>query len=156
MTMPLIVSRTSVLLGLAILGTAVAPASRAALGSDVASVLRDHAALGATPAVTPTVSYNVYDGRTSAGARLREYVDRSGKAFGVSYQGPQRPDISGLLGSYATRYQAAAKAHHGSHHILVINDPDLAVTIVHMARGWTLQATLPASIPAGVERAEIR
>ena len=142
-------------LGLGLLGAMVSPSTWAALGGDVASAQRDHQALHATPSVTPTVGYDLYQSQTSDGAELKEYVDRSGKVFAVSYRGVRRPDIGGLLGVHAARYQAAAQARRGGHHVLVINDPDLTVTIVHMSRGWSMHATLPGAIPSGVDRAEI-
>jgi hypothetical protein len=147
--------RAGALLTAVLAAVASAPAA-AALGGDVASVLRDHAALQATHIVTPTVYYDLHEGTTADGVRLREYVDRAGKVFAVSWQGPRSPDIGALLGAHAARYQAAARVHRGSHHVLSINDADLVVSVIRLPRGWQGQALLPESLPAGVSRADIR
>jgi hypothetical protein len=136
---------------------AVSPASRAALGGDVASVAHDREALRASDVVTSTVLYDLHEAQTPAGVRVRQYVDRaSGKVFALTWQGPQLPDVNTLLGSYASRYQAAAKEHHGSHHVLTIDDPDLKVSVLRLQRGWQGDAYLPNAIPQGVDRAELR
>jgi hypothetical protein len=146
----------SLLLGCA-LGTVAAAPCRAALGGDVESVRRDHAALQAAEVVSPTVLYDVHESRSADGLQIREYVDRvAGKVFAVTWQGPRSPDVSALLGDYAARYAAASQEHRGSHHVLSIDAPDLAVTIVRLPRGWAGQAYLPAAIPEGVDRAELR
>jgi hypothetical protein len=141
---------------LAALGAIAAPASHAALGGDVASVLRDHAALRIAPVLTSTASYDVYSGETSGGTALREYVDRSGKVFAVGFNGPSAPQVMSVLGSYSARYLAAAKARRPARHVVVINDPDLSVSSVRLPRGWQFGAQLPASIPAGVDRSALR
>jgi len=137
---------------------ATAPAAHAALGGDVASVLRDHEAMRAVDVVTAsTQQYDVHEGRSADGMHVRQYVERaSGRVFGVAWEGPRAPDVVQLLGESADQYSAAARAHRGSHHVLSINDPDLAVTVLRLPRGWQGQAYLPSAVPAGVGRSEIR
>ena len=133
-------------------------AAHAALGGDVASILRDHERLQASDVVTAsTPQYDVHEARSADGVHVRQYVDRSsGKVFAVTWDGPRSPDISAILGSSAPRYLAAVRAHRGNHHVLSIADPDLSVTVLRLQRGWQGQAYLPAAIPAGVKRSEIR
>jgi len=140
----------------ALAGALAAAPAQAALGGDLASVRRDHAAIHATDAVTSTQYYDVHDGAGLAGEHIREYIDRSGKVFAVTWRGPHSPDVASLLGGYATRYLATAHAHHGGHHVLVIADADLSVSVVRLPRGWQGQAHLPQALPAGVSGAEIR
>jgi len=136
---------------------AASPASRAELGGDVASIARDHETLRATDTVTSTVLYDMHEAESPTGVRVRQYVDRaSGKVFALTWQGPRLPDVNALLGAYASRYQAAAKEHHGSHHALSIDDPDLKVSVLRLQRGWQGDAYLPNAIPQGVNRAELR
>jgi len=136
---------------------ALAPASaQAALGGDVDSVRRDHAAIHAADAVTTTPHYDVHDGIGAGGMRIREYVDRGGKVFAVRWRGPHSPDLNNLLGIYAARYVAMAHAHRGAHHVLVIADRDLSVSVLRLPRGWQGQASLPQALPPGVSGAEIR
>lgn len=137
---------------------AAAPAAHAALGGDVASVLRDHEALRTVDKVTvSTQQYDVHEGTSADGMRVRQYVERSsGKVFAVTWEGPRAPDIGRLLGDSADKYAAAVRAHRGSHHVLSIDDPDLSLTVLRLPRGWQGQAYLPAAVPAGMARNEIR
>ncbi len=139
----------------ALAGLAAGPVY-ASLGGDLPSVRHDHAAIHAADLVTSTLHYDVHEGVNASGQRIREYVDHAGKVFAVSWQGPRSPDIAGLLGAYAARYVAAARAHHGGHHVLVIADRDLSVSIIRLPRGWQGRASLPLAVPAGVAPAEIR
>jgi hypothetical protein len=146
-------------LALALVGMAfllAAAAAQAALGGDVASALRDHERLRTTHTVVPTALYDLHEGVSSNGTQLREYVDRGGKVFAVSWQGPRSPDVANLLGASAARYQGVAKARHGSHHVVTIDDADLAVTVMRLPRGWQGEAVLPRAVPAGVARADLR
>lgn len=138
------------------LATIAPVTSRAALGGDVASVMRDHESLHASHTVTPTVNYDLHEGLSTDGVQLREYVDRSGKVFAVGWQGPRSPDVGRLLGSFAERYYEAARLHRGSHHVLAVDQGDLVVAVVRLPRGWRGRAYLPAAIPAGVDLATLR
>jgi len=129
--------------------------AHAALGGDVASVLRDHESLHASHVVTPTVNYDLHEGLTTDGVQLREYADRSGKVFAIGWQGPRSPDVGSLLGTFAARYYQAARLHRGSHHVLAVDQGDLVVTVVRLPRGWLGRAYLPAAIPAGVDLATL-
>jgi len=128
----------------------------AALGGDVASVLRDHLALDTTPAITSTASYDIYASQARNGQTLREYVDHSGHVFAVAFDGPHAPDLGSMLGSYAPRYLSAAKAMGPSHHVVIVNARALQITVLRLPRGWKGNAILPGSVPAGVDRREIR
>jgi hypothetical protein len=138
------------------LALATAPAAHAALGGDVASILRDHQQLRASHWVTPVTNYDIHEGRSPTGLYLREYVNRSGKEFAVSWQSPSAANISVLLGDYAGRYQAAAQAHRSGHHVLSIDTPELKMTVVRLPRGWQGLAILPDGVPAGVNQRELR
>lgn len=140
------------------LALTAASAAHAALGGDVASVLRDHEALRAADVVAVTTQqYDVHEARSADGLQVHQYVERtSGKVFAVTWEGPRSPDIGALLGASAELYYAAAHAHKGSHHVLSIDDPNLSLTVLRLPRGWQGKAYLPLAIPAGIDRAEIR
>ena len=141
---------------LIVFAVAAAPRAEAGLGGDVASVAHDHAAIGSTHTLTSTAHYDRYDGMTADGAKLSEFVDRSGKVFAVNWSGPRSADLKSLLGpTYSARLTAAARAHPGNHHVLTINDPDLVVSLVRLQRGWLGSAHLPGAIPAGVTLGEL-
>jgi hypothetical protein len=130
--------------------------AHAALGGDVASILRDHEKLQATHQVTRLASYEIHEGLSPAGLHIREYVDRSGREFAVSWQSQRAVDVTSLLGAYADRYQAAAQAHRSGHHLLVVNDADFKLAVARLPRGWQGRAVLAGAVPAGVTPAEIR
>ncbi len=135
----------------------LAPASAfAALGGDVASVARDAAAAGASHVVTALPSYELHESRTMDGMQLRQYVDRSGKVFALSWSGPRSPDVSALLGGYAAHYHEALRTHGINHHVATLVEPGLEVSVVKLPRGWRGAALLPDAIPAGVSRSDIR
>lgn len=137
---------------------ALAPASAfAALGGDVASVLRDSAALGARHSVTPFAGYDLHEAITDDGVLVRQYVDRSGRVFAVSWQGRRSPNVQALLGEHAAEYEAALKARRfPNHHVASIEAPGLAISVIRAGRGWMGQALVPNALPAGVQRADIR
>jgi hypothetical protein len=126
------------------------------LGGDLASVRRDQAILGAADQLTGAASYDVHAAQGANGSLLREYVDRAGHVFAVTWQGPRSPDFASLLGSHAARYLAVARQHVGSHHVVTVNEPGLSVTTLRLPRGWQVTASEPASIPAAMNRQEIR
>ena len=129
--------------------------ARAALGGDVASVMRDSAALGASHSVTPLAAYDVHEATRPDGTVLREYVDRGGRVFALSWRGPGSPNVRALLGAHAAHYDAV-RSRFSSHHVVNIDEPGLAVSIVKLPRGWRGHAVLPAAIPSGVARTELR
>jgi hypothetical protein len=153
--MPMKPGRNSVV-ALAILCVHMSKPATAALGGNVDSVLRDEIGLHATQTLTPTVSYDLYEGRTGDGLYIREYLNRAGVVFCVTWYGVGSPNVGALLGTYAGRYYAAALVHRGGHHILTVNAADFVLTLLRLPRGWRGQAYLPTAIPEGVSRAELR
>jgi hypothetical protein len=154
--MPSLCQRVAFVVAVGVMVSGVRSA-QAALGGDVASVLHDHEALRAADVVTSTQQYDIHEASSTDGTHVRQYVNRSsGKVFAVAWDGPRLPDVGGLLGASATRYYAAARLSRAGHHVLSINDPDLSVTVLRLPRGWQGQAYLPAALPAGIDRSEIR
>jgi len=146
--------RVSLTVLTALAALAALPA-HAALGGDVASVLKDSAALRASHAVTPFAAYDLHEATSADGTVLREYVDKSGRVFALSWRGPGSPNVRALLGDHAAHYDAV-RARFSSHKVVNIDEPGFAVSIVKLPRGWHGQAVLPAAIPAGVARADLR
>jgi Protein of unknown function (DUF2844) len=144
------------LLLFACLACAAAPSASAALGGDVASVMRDSEDLKATHSLTPFVAYDLHESITADGMRLREYVDRGGTVFAVSWHGPRAPDLNKLLGAHAAAYHAAVHTRLSNHHIVAVDEGGLVVTVLRLPRGWSGGALLASAIPAGVSRDEIR
>src|ERR1700688_420796 len=78
--------------------------AHAALGGDAASVLADGiAAQGIVHAVIRQ-QYDIEEFTADAGVQLREYLNRAGVVFAVSWTGPVLPDLERLLGTHFAAY----------------------------------------------------
>jgi hypothetical protein len=128
----------------------------AALGGDAGSVARDREAMKGALAIIPAAaSYQVHELTVPAGV-VREYLAAGGLVFAVTWQGARAPDLHQLLGAYFERYAAEARTHRTGHHVLSIETPDFAASAVRLQRGFRGRAILPALLPAGVTRDELR
>ncbi|MEO7207346.1 MAG: DUF2844 domain-containing protein [Steroidobacteraceae bacterium] len=130
--------------------------AQAALGEHVSSVAHDHAALHGSLISTPMQQYDVQEMMTDTGTRVREYSAHGGPVFAVTWSGAQVPDLKLLLGTYFDRYVAAAKVHRTGHHVLSVNTPSLAMSIVRFQRSASGQVYVPSLMPHGVTRRELR
>ncbi|MGF6768991.1 hypothetical protein P3T18_001461 [Paraburkholderia sp. GAS199] len=90
--------------------------------------LAAHAALGGAPGTGPAASqtwlralppaqtsavstpYTMREVQGSDGVTVHEYVLRNNVVFAVTWQGPVRPDMSVLLGSYLPNFVSAGQA----------------------------------------------
>jgi hypothetical protein len=135
----------------------VAPA-HAALGGDAASVAADAAALQGVSRSIPLQQYDIIEITSSNGIRLRDFQNRSGVVFAVTWSGPGMPDLQKLLGasygSYATA--VAAQNHPGLKRPLRVVTSDLVVESEGHMRAYSGRAYLPALIPAGTAAADLR
>lgn len=129
-----------------------------------------HAGLGDTPdslrqqsvrlqASIQTSSRSAYDLLEMQASRttIRQYVDRRGSVFAVSWSAPGPVDMREILGSHYDRYLAASArlVRRDLHHSALIL-PDLVVEVSGSAHHFAGRAYLPAGLPAGVVAAEIR
>ena|SRR5581483_7420720 len=96
----------------------------AALGQDVSSVQADRAHMKAEVSVLPASAYSIHEMRSPAGITVREFVSPAGQVFGVSWQGPQIPDLRQLLGEHFDEYMQAAE-----------NSPRIYRRVVHIETG---------------------
>lgn len=142
-------------LALALLPLGTAPAW-AHLGGDVASVQADTTALRAQLRTTPTVEYDVHQLSTD-GLVVHEYSTRQGQVFAVTWQGPFKPDLRQLLGSYFATYQSAAgQKLAGSHNVFSLSRPDVVVVSTGHIRAFQGMAYIPALLPTGVSVQQLR
>jgi hypothetical protein len=129
-----------------------APAN-AYLGGDADSVSTDRAALNGQLSTTSTTQYDEHDLTLPSGTVVHEYATRSGQIFAISWQGPQPPDLSQLLGSYLRRYTnaaGAAQTQPGLQRQLYSVQPDFVVQSTAHLRSFRGKAYLPGLVPAGV------
>jgi hypothetical protein len=155
-------SRVLVLGTFCVLLTAAFPAW-AALGGDITSVQSDQLRMQGTLRTTAKGSYAVHEIQSSAGTVVREYVastgNSAGKVFAVAWQGPYKPDMRQLLGTYFEQYAQAAKAQRSTRMRrapVLINEPGLTVQISGHPRSFTGRAYIPEMLPQGVPAEDIR
>jgi hypothetical protein len=149
----------------AFLGTALGLAAAAAsvpayasLGADRSSVEADRSALhGQISSATTASGFEIQEITTPAGVHVREYLSAQGKVFALSWQGPVRPDLRQMLGSYYARYaQAVTEPHVGGHRHLTVHQPGLVVESNGRMRAFYGRAWDPDSLPADFSPADIR
>jgi Protein of unknown function (DUF2844) len=129
----------------------------ASLGGDVTSVEADRAKMQASVQTTSKEGYEIHEMHATNNVVVREFVASSGKVFGVAWQGPIRPDLQQLLGSYFDTFtQAAQKAHKAGRRQLLVTQPGLVVQMGGHARAFVGRAYVPEMIPAGVRSEEIQ
>lgn len=122
-----------------------------------------HAALGGAPATAAqpsskalrataqTSPYSVHESRTADGVTIREYATPANIVFAVTWQGPTRPDMQALLGSYFPNLVAAAgQSAHGTGP-LVSSNGELQVESVGHQGAFAGKAYVPRLVPANVD-----
>jgi hypothetical protein len=131
------------------------PAS-ATLGGDAGSTRADQVRMKAALRVTPGAKYTVHEMSLPSGTTVREFVSPQGLVFAVAWEGPFKPDLQTLLGSYFDRYVQMPVAFRGGHNAAVMAQPDLVVRSMGHMRAFSGHAYLPAQLPADVPVDELR
>ncbi len=147
-------------LAVALLGAMLAwsaPAT-ADLGGDLSGVQADSMVLGAVVRTTGLVDYDVHEIDAAAGLTVREFVNRGGTVFALSWAGPAPPDLQLLLGRYFDTYTAglAALKSPGLHRSVRVARAGLVVESSGHLRAYAGRAYLPALMPPGVSVADLR
>ncbi|HME41019.1 MAG TPA: DUF2844 domain-containing protein [Steroidobacteraceae bacterium] len=144
-----------VVLGITSLG---ANPARAALGGDAASVLADGAELHGSVYAATLPLYDLQEITADSGMHVRQYLNRDGVVFAVSWTGPVPPNLQHLLGAHYAAYTAALAAlnHPGLHRSVRVASADLVVESGGHLRAYGGRAYLPLAVPAGVPTAELR
>jgi hypothetical protein len=130
----------------------------AALGGGADSVAADRKALkGVQRSAVTGDRYSVqelsYDSTT-----VREYLSPAGVVFAIAWDGFLHPDLSQLLGSYASEYDSARQRtprHHGRKRARIATGNVVVEKWGHM-RALRGRAYLPSAIPSGVTIDEIK
>jgi hypothetical protein len=130
----------------------------ATLGESADSIATNEKTLSAVRSSTITSSkYSVHVFQTET-ITVREYVSPSGIVFGIAWNGLTYPDLTPLLGSYASEHQKAAshiKRQPGRKYVKVESDNVVVEKWGHM-RNLQGRAYAPALIPQGVSTDEIK
>lgn len=148
---------------IALAGAALWPlASLATLGgapatgtSAAPSLLRSAASLNSASVALP---YSVRDTLGADGVAIREYVLPENVVFAVSWQGPVRPDMTALLGSYLPNFANAGAGTGRSRGAgpLVQHDGNLHIESAGRPGHFFGKAYLPRLVPSQVRVEELQ
>jgi hypothetical protein len=129
----------------------------AALGGDVSSVQKDRTRFKASVQLSTAAHHAVHELKAPTGTVIREYVTEDGRVFGVTWQGPWRPDLRQLLGPYFADFQQAAKAKGtGRNGPLSSRSSRFVIEMSGHARAFRGRAYVPDLVPADVPEDEIQ
>jgi hypothetical protein len=146
-------------LGLFVAALGTAQQAQAGLGESADSVASDRKALSAVQrATTAHNGYTVHEFASDATV-VREYVSPSGIVFGIAWNGLTYPDLTPLLGSYASEYQAALRQtprRPGLRRYHTVETDRIVVQKWGHMRNLQGRAYAPALIPPGVSIDEIK
>jgi uncharacterized protein DUF2844 len=130
----------------------------AALGGDAASVAADAGDLHGVTHFTALERYDLDEITTDNGTRVREFLNRAGVVFAVTWSGPVVPDLQTLLGARFEGYLSARAAMKpgGTRRSLRFAFDDAVMESGGHMRAYGGRAYLPLSLPAGTSMADIR
>jgi len=138
-----------VALAATVLCLATALPAQASLGQARASVDADVTHFRARLKSTASTTYTVHEMTADGGMVTREYTNGAGTVFAVSWDGPVRPDLQQLFGTYFPRFQADVHSRARLHKALRADDIDFVVrTGGHPGHMWGF-ALLPDQVPQG-------
>ncbi|MBI0326680.1 DUF2844 domain-containing protein [Burkholderia plantarii] len=104
-------------------------------------------------------AYTVRETTLGSGTVIREYLGANGTVFGLAWQGPTKPDLAALLGTYLPQYLSGVEASHAAHGLRAPIAVDSGSLVVHAGGhmgAFVGQAWLPAALPAGVTGNDIQ
>lgn len=131
----------------------------AVLGQQVQSVLADRARVAGRLRQIRATGYTIQQisiGQPGRGTVIREYVSPAGMVFGVSWHGPQIPNLRALLGAYYSRFQQAAAQPRRVRGPLRIQSGDLVVESAGHMRAFYGRAYVTKLIPRNLSAAVVR
>jgi hypothetical protein len=127
----------------------------AALGGDASSIGTGQAHLLPSARIQRAATHAMHELRAETGTVVREYLGNDGKVFGVSWEGPFRPDLRHLLGAYYETYIKAAKGRVARGPVNI----ELPGLVIHMSghqRAFYGRAYLVDRVPKELSTDEIR
>lgn len=141
----------------ATLGSAPAANTRAVM---TAQALSQQAALNPSKAVASSAAaagaYTVREAVGIDGVTIREYVLPSNVVFAVTWQGPVRPDMSALLGSYFPNFINADDGRPRGTGPLIRHNGDFHIESAGHAGFFFGKAYLPRLVPANVQTQDLQ
>ena len=108
------------------------------------------ASRAALPAAASSAPYTVHETRTADGVTVREYASSANVVFAVTWQGPTRPDMQALLGSYFPNLADAGRRVARGTGPLIARDGELQVESGGRQGAFVGRAYVPRLVPANV------
>ncbi len=136
-----------------------APAAKAALGGDIASILADQGQMQGSRRATKVNSYTVHAIQAANGTVVNEYESAEGNVFAVAWHGPFLPDMRQVMGSYYDQYAQARQAQNElrrGRHPIVISEPGLIVLMGGHPHSFVGKAYVPGKLPQGMRTEDIQ
>lgn len=131
-------------------------ASHAALGSAPTDFGVAQTGLKARILAFATSNYNVTETTLESGTLVREYANRNGVVFAVSWNGPFLPDLRTLLGKhFATLTSETAKKPKAGHSQVNLARPEVVIVSRGHMRAYAGRAWMESEFPAGFSAANI-
>ncbi|MBW8838220.1 MAG: DUF2844 domain-containing protein [Burkholderia sp.] len=130
---------------------------RAAASQSVSDSASTSPAAGSQPAsaVTATAPYTMRQSVDANGVTIREYLLPANVVFAVTWQGPIRPNMRALLGSYFTNYVAAGQTGVRGSGPLIEGNDDFRIESAGRLGNFSGMAWLPRLLPAGVRPGDL-
>lgn len=103
--------------------------------------------------------YSIKETKLADGTVVREFLSSSDTVFAVSWSGPRIPNLSTLLGQYASQYTQRVNALRSTHPgigPIPVEEPGLVVHSAGHMGDFRGQAWIPNALPAGVTASDIR
>ncbi|ANB71555.1 hypothetical protein AYM40_03605 [Paraburkholderia phytofirmans OLGA172] len=105
---------------------------------------------------TSTATYSVRESYDTDGVRIREYVLPTNVVFAVTWQGPVRPDMVVLLGSYFPNAVSAGAGRARGTGPLIERNGDFQIESAGRAGNFFGKAVLPRLVPANVRADDLQ
>jgi Protein of unknown function (DUF2844) len=134
-----------------VIGVSLAHSCHAELGARPTEPLS--AGLNLTHLELKTINdlYNVQEITLDGGTQVREYLNTSGQVFGVTWQGPFKPDLNLFLGERALKQlRSEAVTKMVDHHHTSLHTRDLIIISRGMGRQFSGKALAPLLAPSSV------
>ncbi|MFM0335546.1 DUF2844 domain-containing protein [Paraburkholderia fungorum] len=134
-----------------------APSAGTTTSSPTQSMLRaaPQSAAGAVTAAAAT-PYTTRESRDANGVTIREYVLPSNTVFAVAWEGPIRPDMTALLGSYFPNFVAAGESRARGTGPLIEGNGDFRIESAGRLGHFFGMAYLPRLMPANVRPGDLK
>jgi hypothetical protein len=134
-----------------------ADCARASLGGDANSIRADADGVNGLVRIESRQNDDVHEITTDNGLRLREFVNRDGIVYGITWNGPVLPDLRQLLGSFFEEYiRATAQSHAELRRPRRYASSTLVFERYGHMRAYGGLAYLPAALPAGTAPRELQ